>query len=251
MVYYISKSDKEIIMMSKKLKAVTFSYDDGVTQDQRLIALFNKYGLKSTFNINSEKFSEAAYLIRNDVTVSHVKPRACEIKDIYAGHEVAAHTLTHPYLPNIPDEEVIRQVEQDRLNLSDIVGYEVVGMAYPGGGMNHNEHVAQLIRENTGVKYARTIISTHNYDIQPDLYTFKPTVYHHEEFDKMFELGKQFLELETDKPQILYIWGHAYEFDIYKERWAQMEEFCRMISGRDDIFYGTNKEVLLENYWEK
>ena len=29
-----------------KMKAVTFSYDDGVTQDQRLISLFNKYNLK-------------------------------------------------------------------------------------------------------------------------------------------------------------------------------------------------------------
>ena len=37
-----------------KLKAVTFSYDDGVTQDIRLIELLNKYGLKCTFNLNSE-----------------------------------------------------------------------------------------------------------------------------------------------------------------------------------------------------
>lgn len=33
-----------------KLKAVTFSYDDGVLQDERRINLFNKYGLKCTFN---------------------------------------------------------------------------------------------------------------------------------------------------------------------------------------------------------
>ena len=36
-----------------KKKAITFSYDDGVTQDERLISLFNKYGLKCTFNLNS------------------------------------------------------------------------------------------------------------------------------------------------------------------------------------------------------
>ena len=34
-------------------KAVTFSYDDGVTQDIRLIELLNKYHLKCTFNLNS------------------------------------------------------------------------------------------------------------------------------------------------------------------------------------------------------
>ncbi len=33
-------------MTNKKMKAVTFSYDDGVIQDIRLIELFNKYGMK-------------------------------------------------------------------------------------------------------------------------------------------------------------------------------------------------------------
>lgn len=36
-----------------KKKAITFSYDDGVTQDIRLIELLDKYGLKCTFNLNS------------------------------------------------------------------------------------------------------------------------------------------------------------------------------------------------------
>ena len=48
----------------KKLKAVTFSYDDGTTQDIRLIELLNKYGLKSTFNLNSGLFSKNKILIR-------------------------------------------------------------------------------------------------------------------------------------------------------------------------------------------
>ena len=34
-------------------KAFTFSYADGVTQDERLIALFDRFGVKGTFNINS------------------------------------------------------------------------------------------------------------------------------------------------------------------------------------------------------
>ena len=37
-------------MFQGKMKALTFSYDDGVTQDARLIEIFNKYGLKATFN---------------------------------------------------------------------------------------------------------------------------------------------------------------------------------------------------------
>ena len=231
-------------MFQGKMKAVTFSYDDGVTQDQRLIALLNKYGLKCTFNLNSEFLGTAGSLIREDVTVAHVKPRAIEVKNIYEGHEVASHTLTHPLLTAVSDDEIVRQVENDRLALSDIVGYEVVGFAYPGGGTNCNEHVADVIKNYTGVMYCRTIVSSHSFDFQSDLYRFKPTVYHHEEWNKMFELAQSFVELDTDTPKLFYIWGHAYEFDIHNT-WDKFEEFCKIISGKQDIFYGTNREVLL------
>lgn len=232
-------------MFSGKMKAITFSYDDGVTQDQRLITLFNKYGLKATFNLNSGLLGSGGGLVREDVTVAHVKPRPQEIKNIYKGHEVAAHTVTHPFLPNMSDDEIIEQVEKDRIALSELVEYEVKGFAYPGGGINFNERIADVIRNNTGVKYCRTTVSSGNFEPQEDLFVFKPTVYHHEEFDKLFELGEKFVNLKTDKPQIFYIWGHAYEFDIHNS-WERFEEFLKIISGKDDIFYGTNSEVLLD-----
>lgn len=231
-------------MFNGKMKAVTFSYDDAVTQDQRLIKIFDKYNLKCTFNLNSGLLGTANSLIREDVTVAHCKPRACEVRAIYDGHEIAAHTLTHPALIKLADEDVIREVEEDRLALSEIAGYEVVGMAYPGGSHLVDDRVAILIRENTGIRYARTTTSTHSFDLQEDLILFNPTVYHHVEWDKLFELGEKFISLKTDKPQIFYIWGHAYEFDIHGE-WERFEEFCRLISGHEDIYYGTNREVLL------
>ena len=233
-------------MFQGKMKAVTFSYDDGVTQDQRLIRLFDKYGLKCTFNLNSGLLGHPGSLIREDVTVAHVKPRACEVRAIYAGHEIAAHTLTHPALSALSDEDVVRQVEEDRLALSELAGYEVVGMAYPGGTHVMNEHVADLIRTRTGIRYARTTTSTHTFDLQSDLIIFNPTVYHHPEWDALFELGEKFVSLKPDVPQIYYIWGHAYEFDIHGD-WERFEDFCRLISGHDDIFYGTNREVLLDH----
>ena len=35
-----------------KKRIVTFSYDDGHKNDERLIGLFNKYGVKGTFHLN-------------------------------------------------------------------------------------------------------------------------------------------------------------------------------------------------------
>ena len=60
----------------------------------------------------------------------------------------------------------------------------------------------------------------------------------------LFDVGRHFLEQKADSPQIFYVWGHAYEFDIHNT-WKQFEDFCKMISGHPDIFYRTNKEVLL------
>lgn len=231
-------------MFAGKMKAVTFSYDDGVTQDQRLIEIFNKYDLKCTFNINSGYLGQPGSLLREDVTVAHVKPRPCEVRAIYEGHEIAGHTLTHPNLKALDDAQVIKEVEEDRLALSEIAGYEVVGMAYPGGTSYMDERVVDLIRNHTGMKYARTTTQTHNFDLQTELLAFNPTAYHHREMDLMFDLAEKFIDMKPDTPKLFYIWGHSYEFDIHND-WARFEEFCKLISGHDDIFYGTNKEVLL------
>jgi len=233
-------------MFNGKNKALTFSYDDGVTQDVRLAEIFNKYNLKATFNLNSERLGQEGVLRIGGIEVSHNKNKPEDVKYIYEGHEIAVHTLTHPNLTTIEDDkEVIRQVEEDRLRLSSLAGYEVVGMAYPCGGVNCDDRVAELIRNNTGVKYSRTIGVTGSFDPYPDIYQYKGTLYHHADWDILFEMGKKFLELKADSPKVFYIWGHAYEFDLYPERWEQFEEFCAMMSGRDDIFYGTNKKILI------
>ncbi len=104
-------------------KAITFSYDDGVTQDKRLIEIFDKYGLKCTFNLNSNLFGNSDTIIKDGILVSHKKIKVSEVSDIYKKHEIAVHTLTHPFLPKCDDKEIIRQVEEDRINLSEIILY--------------------------------------------------------------------------------------------------------------------------------
>jgi len=225
-----------------KKKAITFSYDDGVTQDIRLIKLFNKYNLKCTFNLNSGLLGKSGQLLREGVDVRHDKIHPDKVRGVYEGHEVATHAVTHPYLTRLTDEEIVREIEDDRIRLSELVGYDVVGHAYPMGDCDRR--VADILQNRTGVKYARTVISTHNFDIQTDMHLFNPTVYHHREMDEMFRLGEEFLKLKTDEPKLFYIWGHAYEFDIHDD-WARFEEFLEMISGREDIFYGTNTECLV------
>ena len=105
-----------------------------------------------------------------------------------------------------------------------------------------------LVRElpaGHGVSYGRTITNTDSFNLQDNLYRFNPNVYHILEFDRLMKMGRDFIELTTDTPQIFYIWGHAYEMDYAPDYWIKLEEFFELISKRDDIFYGTNAEVLL------
>ena len=60
----------------------------------------------------------------------------------------------------------------------------------------------------------------------------------------MMSLGEEFINLKADTPKIFYIWGHSYELDA-NDTWGELEKFFKYVSGRDDVFYGTNKEILL------
>ena len=153
MMFYENKNQGSKFMWNGKKKAITFSFDDGVTQDIRLIEIFNRYNLKCTFNICSELLGKAGSLVHNGKVVRHDKIAPQDVQKVYAGHEVAVHTLTHPNLTALDEQEIIRQVEEDRKALTKLCGYEVVGMAYPCGGVNNDDRVAKIIRENTGVQY--------------------------------------------------------------------------------------------------
>ena len=226
-------------MKYDKNKILIFSFDDGVTQDERTIEIMNRYGIKGTFNLNSELLGKPGELVREGVRISHNKIAPSDVRKIYAGHEIAGHTLTHPRLPDMPDDaEVIRQVEEDRRKLSELAGYEVTSFAYPCGGVNNDERVAALIKNHTGIKNARTITSTYSLEMPKNLYRLDPTVHFHGDIDGTFRLAKEFIEAEASEPMLLFIWGHSYEQDIHNT-WDRFEDLCRLLGGRDDICYTT------------
>ncbi len=55
---------------------------------------------------------------------------------------------------------------------------------------------------------------------------------------------ERFQQSDTEEPQLLYIWGHSYEFTV-DDNWEHMENIFKKLAFRDDIYYGTNAEVLL------
>ena len=226
-----------------KMKAVTFSFDDGTIQDVRLVELLNKYGLKATFNLNSGYLGvRGQEPWRGYVGFDHVS--ASMVKTLYDGHEVAVHTLTHCALTQQNEETIIRQIEEDRKALEALCGYDVVGMAYPWGA--GQEPVTGIVRAYTPIQYARTAAQTLDFSVQREnLLMWNPTIYWISE--RLEEVVNHFLEIQSNELQLLSIWGHSYELDENLETidWVKIEKIFQKISGQADIFYGTNREVLL------
>mgnify|MGYP000753779309 FL=1 len=95
----------------------------------RLVTLFNLYGLKGTFNLNSGIQSRENTWQNQDVLVRRMDPEV--LPALYAGHEVAAHTRTHPSLYKLSDEALAQEIREDKLALERQFGQPVLGMAIP------------------------------------------------------------------------------------------------------------------------
>lgn len=218
-------------------KAITFSYDDGVEMDLHLLEILNKYGLKATFNLNTGLDGTDDSWLFKDVEVKRLNLQ--QHAKAYQGHEIAVHTLTHPNVCELSEKDFEHEVLGDRENIQKLFGQNAVGFAYPYG--TYSEEVIKKLK-NYGFLYARGVQSCHSFDVQSELLAFQPTCHHDDE--QLFDLAERFLKMEPEQPQIFYIWGHSYEFEG-NCNWDRFEEFCKLISGKEDIFYGTNKEVLI------
>lgn len=231
-------------MWNGKRKAVTFSFDDGIMQDKRLVDIFNKYGLKGTFNLNSGMMYHECVWNKSGVDVIRLNHDEC--LELFCNMEAAVHTLTHPDLLSENGYMRQRQIAGDKANLERLFGKKIYGMAYPGGGGTSDELI-ELIKE-FDIKYARLPYDIKyedvTFDIPEDLYRIVGIKCSNE---RISDIVDDFLNLNRESPALLYIWGHSYEFDINKS-WDEFEKICRKLSDKNDIFYGTNHECLQPFY---
>lgn len=219
-----------------KPKALTFSYDDGEKQDIRLIELFNKYGLKGTFNLNSGLMSEK-------IDPNSSKVALEQIPEVYKGHEVAVHAVNHPFLEKLHPTEIVTEILNDRKTLEKYTGYVVRGMAYPFG--TYNSDVLRIIKD-CGIKYSRGVGAHHRFTVSQKWLEMDTTC--HQADERAFELAEQFVngklsnDWRTTEGWLFYIWGHSYEYRTEAD-WERMENLCKILANRDDVWYATNIEL--------
>jgi peptidoglycan/xylan/chitin deacetylase (PgdA/CDA1 family) len=209
-----------------KHKVLTMSYDDGKAADKRLLQIFNTYGVKGTFHINSGMLGNGDRLT------------AEEVAGLYQGHEVSAHTLTHPTIARSPKEQLVYEVFEDRKNLEHIVGYPVRGLSYPNG--SYSKQIKEML-PHLGIEYARVVESTNGFALPDDWFEWKPTCHHKA---NLMGLAESFIHLHKKQYlYMMYVWGHSYEFDT-DHNWDLIEKFCATVSNKADIWYATNIEIV-------
>jgi len=209
-----------------KHKVLTMSYDDGRKEDYRLLELFNKHGIKGTFNLNA------------GIDWDERRIPQSEYRTLYEGHEVACHTFTHPTIARSPLDQVAQQILADRRGLEQLIGRPVRGLAYPNG--SYSKEIISLLPA-LGIKHARIVPTTGSFAM-PDNYLAWAGTCHHN--DHLMDHARAFAELNKSQYlYMMYVWGHSYEFTD-RDNWHIMEDFCQFIGGRQDIWYATNIQIV-------
>jgi peptidoglycan/xylan/chitin deacetylase (PgdA/CDA1 family) len=222
-----------------KQKALTLSYDDGIRQDKRLIAIMQKYGLKGTFNINSGCFAEKYEGIERGRMTKE------EALDLYlsSGMEVAMHGYRHFSLASVDTALAIEDILTDRKALENMFSRVINGLAYANG--SYTDEIIELLKK-IGIEWARVVGQSEKFDLPTDWMKWQGTCHH--DNPRLMELAKEFVEQKAHwyywgrNLQLFYIWGHSYEFDT-NDNWEVIEKFAEYIGGREDIWYATNGAI--------
>jgi peptidoglycan-N-acetylglucosamine deacetylase len=225
---------------------VTQSWDDGVTDDVRLIELLHKHKAKATFNLFPEGYrpqrhnTHWKYRGKKEVLML-ARP---ELPELYRGFEVASHSQSHPHLTELAPDQLTWELAESRKQLEDWFQRPVRGFAYPYG--DYNAAVKAELRRQ-GYVYARTAIPGPEYATPekptpvnvPSVYPpadpmeFGTTTHHlnprfWDEFNHTKATGGVF-----------HFWGHSYEF-LNETLWAEFEEKLVRLTADPDVRWVTN-----------
>jgi len=219
-----------------KRKAFNITYDDGVMQDLRFVELMNRYGLKGTFNLNSELMRTGfAWIHPNGMEVKRLP--ADTARWLYRGHEIASHTRTHPYMHDLSETEVLDQLGRDKADLEEMLGVEVAGFAVP---FDYYSPMIADCAKRCGFEYARMSEFSRSYEPCRDYWFWKTGFYHIE--PGLTEYVDGFFETDRELA-VCQIVGHSYDLDT-EGLWETVETILKRVSAAEDVWSCTNLELV-------
>lgn len=226
-----------------KPKAVTFSYDDGSVFDVKFLEIVNKYNIKGTFNLVGNWIN-----YENRLPVNFVKESI-----LGKGYEIANHGYYHKALGLLRSAEGIRDMLDSRLCLEKEFGTIIRGMAFPDRSVYASrtpdayQRIKSYLKE-IDIAYARVAgVDNDRFELPDDWYNWEASVHHDNPdimkyIDKFVNLDLNSLYIAFRTPKLFYFWGHSSEFEK-KQNWEHLEEICKCLSKKEDIWYATNIEI--------
>lgn len=207
--------------------AVTLSFDDGSKHDRKLVEIFNALGLRATWNLNSGALGSDWCLEKH------------EVFSLFQGHEVAAHSVSHPCLDDLDALQIVAELFDDKSALEDLMSAPVRGLAYPYG--NYSDRVLDVIRP-LGFAYARTCDNNSKPFPWSEPLAWPTTCYQNatDENGKAAWVNEFSWRYDSSESFCFFVWGHAWEFE---KDWSRAEKLYRPLSGLSDVWYATNIEM--------
>ncbi len=141
---YESASIAEWLRGDFRRKRILLTFDDGYDDlYTELLPATIEYGLKPLVFLVADRTGETniwdherGLRRRSLLTLQQIREMQRH------GVEFGSHTLTHPWLPDLSDDALRREVGDSRRSLEDLLGTEVTTFAYPFGGTDQRVRTA-------------------------------------------------------------------------------------------------------------
>lgn len=213
------------------MKYFIFAIDDGTIYDKKVIDIFNKYNIRATFNLNSGLQDFVWY--KDDKPVERLK--LFENRHIYDNHEVASHSLTHPWLTSLSDEDVYREVKEDVDNIERIFDRKVTTFSFPFDYFD--ERTINIIK-SVGIKQIILPEIDDSFKFPRDLFHIKVTSWN---IDDALTKIDGFIK---DKNAELFIYlSHSYDYE-FADNYDKLEMLCKKVLSDKNIKTITINELM-------
>ena len=208
------------------MKYFILSIDDGTIYDKKVIPILNRHHIKGTFNLNSG--------LEDFVWYQYEKPvrrlKLSENIELYKGHEVASHSLTHPHLTLCNDDHIGYEVGVDKENLERIFARPVTSFAFPFE--DADERCINRIKAIDGFTSIRISDIDTSFRFPIDPFHIKITSL------DIYDALERFPSFLKDGQAELFVFvSHAYDFE-FNDTYEALERLCKMVeeSGIQSIF---------------
>lgn len=235
----------------------TTSWDDGYALDLRIAELLSRFGATGTFYI-APKIQHGQRMLTEE-----------ECKKLGQMHEVGAHTMTHPHLTQVSEEEAQHEIEESKSWVEHRTGSACIMFCYPYG--DYDQRTEKIVRE-TGFIGARTTVpyrftGNNPYTLPTSLqiypYPFRPIFSRRildplrsaQPYLKRFGIAsytcwswltlakKLFVFADRTHQPWFHLWGHSAEVEKYG-LWRSLEDFLKYVATFSHIHHTPNSALV-------